>query len=584
MTHPLYKSRAGRILYRELPEAIRTYDNRDPGVSAIGEAADAVTEHVLGDLEAFLFGCGHLLDRFDATLRQFHADGVLEEIGPVGDEKAIQGWLLPYVAELFGVELLAPDSESRRRELATSIWLARRRGTKTAVDVSAEMITGQTTVVVTGASRILQTPSVRTRPVTHRDLTGFWHPDDERILNEALPAPSPAQPHVEGFLARRGAAHAGLSVGTPLARTAMRAHQADLSMPDAEVRMAQGDALGDPRKLRPFVVRDRRGRPCFPDTHEDRSLRTPDMRAPRANRPRFTHLKKPDGITVFVEPPVGMFTGQETRLGTPPEIEDGRIKLDDVPAGGSLSDLFYDDETDVLVLDGTNAGPGNEYVLEGFKFAGTLKISGDVTVTINDCALRSILGPDAADGSGARISAQNSIFRTIDLSSHEPASSEVILEYCTVTTSATFWVAKVSDSIMAGTFVAGGDGASEKPGCVRYSAVPLGFDPEHVHRFESVEAAPVFLRWPCILRGGVTVADAVPQFGEPGYGVLSDRVARAIREGAENGGEMGVYNGAWHLARLAAAARKAEGYLPVGKQVFAHYDPRLLAPLPELAT
>ncbi len=56
----------------------------------------------------------------------------------------------------------------------------------------------------------------------------------------------------------------------------------------------------------------------------------------------------------------------------------------------------------------------------------------------------------------------------------------------------------------------------------------------------------------------------VSAFGEPGYGVLSDATPPAIANGAEDGGEPGVYHAAFHLARLTAAVRRAESYAPAG--------------------
>lgn len=567
MTHPLYVSRQGRILYREMPEAVRAYDNRGPGAA-------------LGDLEAFLFGFGHLLDRFDATLLQSLADGVLDPIGPAGDEREIQGWLLPYVAQLFGVELVAPDPDSRRRELSTSIWVARRKGTRTAIDTAAEMLVDTPVVVVAGAARVLRAPSLANPPMTHRELTGLWHPADAAILQEPIPAPPAPATHVTGFAATRPGAHDGLPVGTPSTRFAMRAVAGGLEQPDAEVRPVSGS--GATTALAAFVVRRRYGRPCFPDSYEDRSLRTPDMRAPRPCRPRFTHHQKPDAVTLFVRPPTGIITGAEVRVAALPGVALGRLTGNGVPQGGTQADVLYHDPTGILTLNGTNSDAAGRHLIEGLKFAGTVRVMRGMDVRFVDCAIGTLTGPDVAAAPGALIRARGCIFGHIDLTKLAQASTETQLEYCTVMDGAVLHVAKVSDSILAGVVTSDGDGTSDKPGCIRFSAVPPGFDFTHAHRFRQVEAVPHFLRWPCIERGGVMVHDALPAIGEPGWGVLSDRTAPAIAGGSEDGGEMGVYHDAWHLARLAAGIRKAVGYLPVGQQVFGHYDPRLLAALPAL--
>jgi hypothetical protein len=572
MTHPIYVSRAGRILYRELPEAMRLYDNRNPDAQE------------LGDLEKFLFGFGHMLDRFDATLLQLHADGFLDPVERAQDDpRAIQGWLLPYVAQLFGVELVAPDPDSRRRELAGSIWLARRRGTRAAVDAAAELLTDTPVVVVAGAMRVLRTPGLATGRITHREYTGLWHPADAAILQAPLPA---VGARVEGFAATRPGAHDSLPVGTPDPRRAMRAVQSGIERPDAEVRPRSGS--GEVADLVAFKVRRRHGRPCFPDSYEDRSLRTPDMRSPRMRRLPFTHLKSPDAVTLFVRPPAGMFTGTEQRAQAP-SIENGRVARGESLADVEQASIFYDDAAAVVELSGDNSSHAEDgesaeglHVIEDLKFAGTVRVLPGGNVRFRNCAIGILVGPEIANAAGARIYARNCLFDQVDLTTLPAEGSETVFEYCTVTTATALHVAKVSDSIMAGSFTAAGDGSGEKVGCVRFTLVPQGFDFAHVHRFKTVEGAPQFVRWPCIERGGLMEHDTLPLIGEPGYGVLSDRTARTVATGAEDGGEMGVYHDAWHLARLAAGVRKARGYLPVGQQVFGHYDTRLLAPLPAL--
>ncbi|MDJ0824932.1 MAG: hypothetical protein QNJ16_05455 [Rhodobacter sp.] len=566
--NPLFVSRAGRILYRELPEVHRLYDNRNPD------------QDKLGDLEAFLYGFGHLLDRFDATLMQFYADGVMDPVGETFGDKAIQGWLVPYVAQLFGVELVAPDPESRRRELSASIWVARRRGTRVAVDTAAELITGLPVVVVPGAARVLRTPSLARRPMMHREITGLWHPADTAILQEPLPAPDLANPFVEGFRASRPNAHAGLPVGTPDTRTAMRAVQGGIERPDAEVRPVNG--AGAPGPLTPFTVRARRGTPCFPNTYEDRSLRAPDMRAPRPRRPRLTHLAKPDSVTLFVRPPHGLFTGAELTLAQP-TIAKGRVTTQNVPDGTALADVFFDDAAAVVDLNNASADAEGQHVIEDLKFAGTLRVMRGQDVTFLNCAIGTVTGPGVRGGPGSKITARNSAFGTLNLNNLTPAETVAELEFCTVMDAAVLHIARVSDSIMSGSFVALGDGTGEKVGCVRYSLVPVGFDTAHVHSFKTVEGEAQFLRLPCIEREGSMLHDQLPMIGEPGFAVLSDRTAREIATGAEDGGEMGVYHNAWHLARLAAGIAKARQFLPVGQQVFGHYDKRLLAALPSMA-
>lgn len=89
-------SRAGRILYRELPEEYRYRDTVPPDD--------------LADLEAYLHGFGDLLDLIRGTTEQAYNDAFAE---PVDSERPIQPWLIPYLAELVGAELMAPDPAHR---------------------------------------------------------------------------------------------------------------------------------------------------------------------------------------------------------------------------------------------------------------------------------------------------------------------------------------------------------------------------------------------------------------------------------------------------------------------------------------
>ena len=561
MSHPLFHSRAGRILYRELPEVMRQYDNRDPETGQ------------LGDLEAFLFGCGHMLDRFDATLIQLYADGFLDPAGPAGNLAQIQGWLLPYVAQLFGVELMAPDPDSRRRELARSIWIARRRGTQVAVDAAAETLTGLPAVVVPGALRVLRMADMRQGVMTQREIAGRWHPADRLILHEPLPPPAPGT-HVTGFLATRAAAHEGLAAGRPDARRAMRAVRAGLERPDADLRPESGSgAAGD---LVPFVTADRRGRPCFPASYEDRSLRSPDMRAPGPRRRLPLGQTQPDAVTLFLRPPSGIFTGAELPL-TVPRILAGRLDDQDLPDGMTRAEVFHQTDT-VLRVTPDQADAARHHIIEDLKFAGTLQVHPGSTLDLLHCAIRRLTGPASAtsDSGPVLIRARNCVFDVIDLTSLPPAGCRIELEYCTITQQARLAFARATDCIFAGVLQVAGDDSGARSGCLRLSLLPPGFDAAFVHLTKCVTRLPLFLAWPC-------PANAAPGFGQPGYAVLSDRNPRAISAGAEDGGEMGIYHDEWHLARVDAAMRKAAAVLPAGQHVYARYDLRLLAPLPSPA-
>ncbi len=241
MTHPLYRSKNGAILWEELPEALRLYDN----------ASDAGP----GDLARFIDGFGHLMDRFEATLAQFHADGFAATLGPADTIAPMQSWVLPYVAELFGVTLYGPDPQSRASELAQAIWIARRRGSRLAIDRAAESILGRAVVTVPGLSRTLFSPTLQARLLTHRELTGTPHPLDPLILHDPL---GPA-----GTLSNLRRRHAGLPLGLRDSRTHMRAVATTTVRLGSEFRPVT-DPLTGVRTMRRFVIIHPDGIPAFP--------------------------------------------------------------------------------------------------------------------------------------------------------------------------------------------------------------------------------------------------------------------------------------------------------------------------------
>jgi hypothetical protein len=567
MTHPLYKSKNGAILYGELPSVMRLYDN-----------VDAMAGRK-GDLENFIHGFGHMLDRFEATLEQFYADGFLETVSPSGDPTMIQEWLLPYVADLFGVTLVAPDPDSRRRELASSIWVAKRRGTKAAVDHAAETILDLPVVIVEGSSRVAKTPNLKDPLITHREVTAKWHPKDANILLEPLPASTPLT-HEIGFDATRPNAHAGLVRGTPDARRHMRALQGGLNQPDADVRPTKGSDGID--TLSPFYIMDRRGVPCFPDSYEDRSMRAPDMRTPAKNRPAWTELKRPGAVNLFIRPPSGFCKSTDIRLNRAPNFDDGEVQRNGpILQNNAIADVFFDAPSTTRIIRSSNADELGKHHITDLKFSGTLTIRGGTDVILENCAISTL--EIASNFTGRAIHLRNCLFDQITstATATEVSGVKIILEYVTVLGDATFTLVHASDCLFAGSLTVTGDGSEEKTGCLRYCRLPLGFDRAQVHTYLCSNGTANFLTVPCLPNSEDEIlSERQPIIGEVGYGVLSDKNSPEVMNGAQDGGELGAYHDSYHLARLTAAKRKAQGYVPAGTQVFGQYDKRLMADLP----
>lgn len=593
MATDVFKSRIGALLYSEVPEVHRLYDDR----VAPGDSGRK------GDLEGYLYGLGYLLDRFDATLAQYYADGFAAPIEELG-ARTMQPWLLSYYSNLFGVELRSPTQEGRLNELRLSNWLVRRRGTAIGIAEGVRAVLDQASVAVHGMERILRAPLLRSRLTTHFEVSRVWHPKDSVIIGKTLP--SGAQ-EVSGLAARRPKNHNGLSNGAPHFKKFMRARASGLEASDAERWPA---ALATGTEQTPgFVVRDRRGYPCFPQGYDDRSMRTPDIRQERRNRRKHVAQTNPRALTLFVRPPVGFFTGAETIETGTNRIE----KIQIIPPGtrrGAATNAIRAQRplvahTDVIHrrnvvkiskngrrdVNGGFRGSANELLIRDLKFDGEILItrtsgSGKKTIIFENCAIRKIT-IDAVTAQNAHVFARNCIFDEFYRDTHA-GTGNVIFEYVTITGRSRIGRLFASESLFGNLQVVQGPGSGWF-GCVRYSRLPSGVlssEDRRFHAYKSTQGDIGFLRVPCLpdltseeeIPARVT---RIPAFGEPGYGVLDDQVSTEISEGAEDGGEIGAYHRAAHLAALAAAGDKARDLTPPQQDIYIRYDNRLMVPLIE---
>lgn len=563
----LFKSRQGRILWQELPEFHRLFDAQQKYVPPGGSASiDAP-----GDLKAYLYGFGHVLDRFAATLEQFYADGFMSPDPVRKDARELQPWLVPYFADLFGVTLYGPDPESRRSELAQSIWVARRRGTRLAVDKSAESILGQSVVAVPGLDRVLFAPSIRTPLLTQAELTGEDHPRDAIIRHEDIPAGSTAT--------RLRARHHGLALGTRDVRWHMRAGFSKDFRLDTDSKPVRDPATAQVTATR-FTVRNRAGVPCFPYSYEDRALRTPDSRGPRKGWPANAVVARPDAVVLHVDPPPGFFDGTLIEQAQLPVLAAGELDRTGLPEGRHA--LFRPAGGAVFDIDPATARPGDgAHEIEDLFLDGSLVVKTGAKVRLTRFAVR-----DIRIEQGATLVLKDGICEEIEASA---ADNPPVLECVTVMGKATLKSVWASDCILGELSFLTGNAVDNIAGCLRFCRVISGQVPTRIKQTSTTRGAVPFLDWPCL--PDPTAAPGAPpapvaarpaRFGELGYGVLSDAAAEAIAEGSEDGSEPGAYHHRFHLARLRAAERRARDYAPAGYHVFARYDLRSAAPLPKL--
>lgn len=561
-------SRAGQLLYRELPEEYR-YREPGPPVDVGDPESNADPRRELKDLEAYLHGFGQLLDLVRATTEQAYADAFAE---PLEDGSKIQTWLIPYLAELVGAELLSPDPGRRREELNHAVVWSKSRGTRHGVDAVGDVLAGAETVVREGWTVTLTCPRPSLPPFSV-PLPG-GDPDPRR--RAALPLGCPD-------LRRPDRAVLDPSGADPLFR--LRTPRRD------------ADGVVDPTRRTVFWRQAARGgAPCFPGAYDDRMVRCPDLRdAPFAAavgphpRRSLIHVHPPDGLferglkVVRVAAPDDLLrAANDDRIIGPKEV------LALVGDAGPVPDrLIVELDADLTVARGVAVA------FHALLFVGRVGGSdGDdrpVRIRVANGARLTMLGSAAEHmevfGSGSQdddevppLRAAHALFGTV---SGPNRFAELV--HCTVLGAVDVARLHASDCIL-GTIVSNLSG-DESASCVRYSR----FDPPENGAGRRLSGSPTntsdrarfvhrYLHGPdgrCTLR--------LPGYGEPGCAVLDTTAPASIAAGAEDDGEMGVGHQFFHAAGLRALEKKLAAFLPLGQHAVLRYDP-LLAHTPPAST
>lgn len=560
-------SYAGRLLYRELPEEHRYRD----GPEIPGEARD---------LEAFLHGFGHLLDLVRATTEQAYADSFAE---PQDDGRAIQTWLIPYLAELVGAELVAPDPSRRTEELNNAVGWYKSKGTLLGVDQVGDVVGGGETVTREGWRLTLATPRIGLPPFTIRPAApGATAPDGAPL----------AAPEEAGSLP---------PLGTPDFRRHDRAvRDPSGSSPLFRVRQPARDALGRPAAATTTFWRPlaRGGVPCFPGGYDDDAPRCPDLRDPARHaevgphpRRALVHLRPPDGLfaaglrrvpmppadkLAFAIDPIGWQDIGPAEilaaLDRPPAEAEGLDRLEvepaahvDIPAGARLRfrNLLF-----VGQVRRSGGSPDSDPV--------RLRLAPGARLRLERSAAPEVVidRPDALDLPA--FEAEDSLIGRI---TGPEAFAQLV--YATVLGETDLARLNASDSLLA--TLSSNLNCAQGATCLRFSRVTpapgvadcLAGAPSNTTR------PPVFARrW---FRDGDACVLRPPRYGEPGCGVLDTSCPPEISAGAEDEGEMGAGHHLWLAAQLRALSAKLADFVPFGQEIALRYDPLLQRPPPALA-
>lgn len=495
------------------------------------------------------------------------------------DGEHCQNWLLPYFARLLDVRLVSPDEAGRRVELRDAVSWRQRKGTRVSIERIAEAVGQFEVEIQEGWKRVAITPRVD-RPLLPESTYG------------ETPIPNPATPDMR-------ATHPGLPAVTPDFRRCSRAVQCEPGNPGAhETTFA---ATPPPLTWRQV---HRHGIPCQPDSFQDVTRRTVDLRTPNSHR----GLHHPRRVLLYAPPPDGFFARVHATVNwssLTAEV-DAALATDVTEWDADRVQIRSLGLIELTIRRGDwHGNPRVKIGLRGLTptpvmLRGVIEIHqpalfffenlwlenrvefSAAAVELVGCAARQ-LRVTLAEPDLPVIDATGCLFKKIDAT-----GGLVRLEYASVLETLFANRIAASDSILVPP-LRRESGSDDVPaaGCVRFSRLfhipppPEANDPELVND-------PLWVSdgRRSALRCHVASCTTGPvlfwqgTFGEPGCGVLHPDCDAAIRAGAEDGGELGAYHNHRHVLRERAVLDKLKEFLPVGMEAVLVADETLSCPPP----
>lgn len=542
-----FKSFIGRHLYEMLPEIYRTRDNAE--------------QDRLGDLAKYLDACGEQLDLIRNTLDQLFADsfpdqlemeenqpeknnGDIENQDKKGEEESrdCQSWLLPYLAQLLDVRLVSPQVEGRRKEVANAVTWRQRKGTLPVMENIAEAVAQTDVEIHEGWKRIAVTPrigmpllpykpNVTVIPCIDMPLRKYYMSDH---TNNGDDIKSQIPPNI---MAR----HPGLPAVT-----------IDFRYPSRAVKVgAEGEEIPLDPDIKSMTFSGKEvwwqqanphGVPCFPESYEDVSRRTVDLRTPTWQQGYF-HPKR---LLLFVPPPTGFF-------------EPGRFTKENKKKNLNLTE-------------------DKDHYYNNVWFQGTLSVTAG-RLKLEDCVVEELVVESSIttkDEEEPLLDAKNCLIKT-----GQVKKGLARLEYCTILGDFKYDRIQASDCIFCGLLSPLNQeerDLAKEPNCVRYSRISPETDLSELLEYPSViesntTESPVFWKFEYIRNG--KMIHRQPGFGQKGCAVLHPATPESIRFGAEDGGEMGVYHNRYYCLMMAAVLDKLRDFLPLGIEPVLIPDVRL---------
>jgi hypothetical protein len=488
----------------------------------------------IGDLKAYLTGCGDLLDDVYATLRQRYADNFPDNPPTGSDLAPAQDWLLPYFSDLVDATLVSPLPDGRRDELANAISWRQGKGTLNTIDGIIEAI-GQTEAVVQeGWQRVAMTPRIG-QPL--RPAVSFGYAQEPEAGNP-------------GNMAR----HPDLPAATVDMRCPSRAIETDPNTPGAQrIRVDGAQTV--------WRQGSHNGAPCFAGSYEDVSPRTPDMRTPDWQQGHY----HPRRVLAYVPPPSGFFGPtfpDVTWADTPNANYLDHIEIDTSQPGV----IVHRNKTldngpfvpvrvrGVVRLDDAET-QADAYRFEGLSFNSNM-VTADAQLSFDRCSVNTVR-------TGRNDLLAPAITMTACLGVRLVAArGRVQIVGSTVLGRVVTRGIEASDCVFNDLVHASGAAgqAPQDGGCIRFSRIEPGQPAGIVQFWQNTTEAPVFFE---------------TRYRFQHVGVLSPATHPAILTGAEDNGEMGAFHDARHAAIRAAILTKLSDFLPIGQEAVLIPDIRL---------
>lgn len=286
-------SESGQLLWQLIPAVYRNWDGShgvDPRIpkEQLGER---------GDLANYLDAYGVLFDEIKNTIMQRFRDTSPE---------TCQDWLIPYFADLLDVQLVSPDIEGQRMEVARAISWRQRKGTVGCIEeISREVGRYEQTVLTTindeqsislfqsvptvvvqeGYQRVATTARIGT-PLHSLYTLGI---SKEEVPEFTGPLHSSMQP--------------GLQAGTVDFRYFSRAEETVARNPVKQTHAFNDEGIN-------WRQKNPKGIPCYRDTYQDTSVHTVDTRTAGWNTGHY----HPHRTLLYTAPREGFFSENQYKV------------------------------------------------------------------------------------------------------------------------------------------------------------------------------------------------------------------------------------------------------------------------------